>query len=148
MTHMDFTILLADDDEDDCMFFNDALEELSIAASLKTVNNGVELMEFLNGNVGGLPHVIFLDLNMPCKSGPECLLEIKGSEKYRHIPVVMYSTSFNLEVMDQLYLNGAQYYIRKPADFSDLKSVINRTISIIKEKGAQRPVREEFEMQP
>ncbi|MDO6601720.1 response regulator [Arenibacter palladensis] len=145
---MDFQILLADDDEDDCMFFREALEELSLCATLKTVNNGVELMNFLENNLLNLPQILFLDLNMPRKSGAECLEEIKQSEKFKHLPVIIYSTSSNIDVMDQLYGKGAQYYIRKPADFSNLKSVISRTIDLILQKNVLPSCREEFEIQP
>jgi len=148
MTQTDFHILLADDDEDDCMFFRDALDELSLTASLKTVNNGLELMDFLESNSTKLPQVLFLDLNMPCKSGIECLAEIRGSEKYKELPVIIYSTSSNLDVMDLLYNNGAQYYIRKPADFSNLKSVIGRTIGLVKQKKILQPSRDEFLIKP
>tara|TARA_R110002049_G_scaffold329_11_gene1857 strand:- start:6154 stop:6600 length:447 start_codon:yes stop_codon:yes gene_type:complete len=148
MTNRDFHILLADDDEDDCMFFKDALDELSIPASFNAVNNGVELMDFLQNNLPKLPQVLFLDLNMPRKSGMECLTEIKGSEKLRQLPVIIYSTSSNLEVMDLLYEKGAQYYIRKPADFSNLKSVIGSAIDLIDQKKVFQPIREEFVIQP
>lgn len=148
MTNRDFHILLADDDEDDCMFFKDALDELSIPASFNAVNNGVELMDFLQNNLPKLPQVLFLDLNMPRKSGTECLTEIKGSEKLRQLPVIIYSTSSNLEVMDLLYEKGAQYYIRKPADFSNLKSVIGSAIDLIDQKKVFQPTREEFVIQP
>lgn len=145
---MDFQILLADDDEDDCMFFREALDELSLCATLKTVNNGVELMNFLENNLLNLPQMLFLDLNMPRKSGAECLEEIKQSEKFKHLPVIIYSTSSNIDVMDQLYGKGAQYYIRKPADFSSLKSVISRTIELILQKKVLPSSREEFVIQP
>lgn len=145
---MDFQILLADDDEDDCMFFKEALEELSLCATLKTVNNGVELMNFLENNLLNLPQMLFLDLNMPRKSGAECLSEIKQNEKFKHLPVIIYSTSSNIDVMDQLYGEGAHYYIRKPADFSNLKSVIRRTIDLILQKDVLPSTREEFVIQP
>jgi|TARA_R110000868_G_scaffold306193_3_gene567256 CheY-like chemotaxis protein len=148
MANSDFQILLADDDEDDCMFFKEALNELSLCATLKTVNNGVALMDFLENNLSNLPQVLFLDLNMPRKSGTECLSEIKQCEKFRHIPVIIYSTSSNIDVMDQLYCQGAQYYIRKPGDFSNLKSVISRTIDLIKQKRVLQSSREEFVIQP
>jgi|TARA_R100000935_G_C2842107_1_gene172207 CheY-like chemotaxis protein len=148
MANSDFQILLADDDEDDCMFFKEALDELALCATLKTVNNGVELMDFLENNLPNLPQVLFLDLNMPRKSGTECLLEIKQYEKFRHLPVIIYSTSSNIDVMDQLYRQGAQYYIRKPAEFSNLKRVISRTIDLIKQKRVLQSSREEFVIQP
>lgn len=148
MDQRDFQILLADDDEDDCMFFKEALDELKLRATLRTVNNGVALMDFLENNWGKLPQVLFLDLNMPLKSGAACLTEIKQSERYRHLPVVIYSTSSNMDVMDQLFGRGAQYYIQKPADFSDLKSVIGKTIQLIRQTGGEQSSREEFVIQP
>ncbi len=141
-------ILLADDDADDCIFFKDALDELSITASLSTVNSGVELMNFLENPAINLPHILFLDLNMPRKTGFDCLAEIKANEKLQQLPVIIYSTSFNPEVMDLLYNNGAHYYIRKPADFKNLKSVLHKALSISRETIHARPSKEKFVIQP
>jgi CheY-like chemotaxis protein len=141
-------ILLADDDDDDCMLFKDALEELSIDVSLNTVNNGAELMLLLKRNLVNLPHILFLDLNMPRKSGIDCLSEIKQNENLRRLLVIIYSTSFDVRVLDQLYDNGADYYIRKPADFSDLKSVIHQAICIGGKTNLLQPPREKFVIWP
>jgi len=143
-----FKILLGDDDEDDCMFFRDALEELSFPASLNIVNNGVELMSFLESNSINLPHVLFLDLNMPLKAGSECLLEIKQNEKLKKLPVVIFSTSANPEVMESLYKKGAQHYIKKPSDFENLKSVIHKALIFIGENKFVQPPKENFLILP
>jgi CheY-like chemotaxis protein len=66
-------ILLADDDTDDCFFFEKALREISITTQLTSVSDGERLMDHLSKNLGKLPDVLFLDLNMPRKSGFECL---------------------------------------------------------------------------
>ena len=65
-------ILLADDDEDDRLFFKEAFEEIKINTIVKMVNDGVELMNHLCKEDVILPHVLFLDLNMPLKNGIEC----------------------------------------------------------------------------
>ena len=143
-----FTILLADDDEDDCMFFRDALNELSLPVSLKIVANGADLMNFLENNPVDLPRVLFLDLNMPRKTGIECLSEIKRSEKLKELPVIIYSTSLNPDVMDLLYNKGAQHYIRKPVDFEHLKSVINKAIVLSSPENDVEPLKEKFVIQP
>ena len=62
-------IILADDDEDDRLFFTDAFEELKINTKVNTFNDGVELMDYLNKPDADLPNVLFLDLNMPKKNG-------------------------------------------------------------------------------
>jgi len=60
-------ILLADDDIDDCIFFKEALVELLLSKHLTTVNDGEQLMQLLTNETNVLPHVLFLDLNMPRK---------------------------------------------------------------------------------
>jgi CheY-like chemotaxis protein len=147
MKNTGYNILLADDDDDDCNFFKDAIEELSIEASLNTVNNGVELMNFLNSHINDLPDIIFLDLNMPLKTGMECLSEIKQHAKLKQLPVIIYSTSANMEVMDVLYNKGADYYIRKPAVFHDIKATISRALTLIHQRNNQRPDRRKFFIQ-
>ena len=124
-------ILLADDDLDDCLFFKEALKEFPLPTHLTSVNDGEQLMQHLTHEKCELPHVLFLDLNMPRKNGFECLSEIKLFKKLEHLPVIMYSTSFEQEVVNQLYKNGAQHFIRKPSEFSQFKKIIRQTLSNI-----------------
>ena len=148
MENENLNILLADDDADDCIFFKDALEELSVTASFNTVNSGVELMDFLEKHTINLPDMLFLDLNMPRKTGFDCLAEIKSNEKLNQLPVIIYSTSFNPEMIDILYNKGAHLYIRKPADFKNLKSVIHKALSLSGQTKNVRPSKEKFVIQP
>lgn len=136
-------LLLADDDIDDCIFFKDALEELPVSAKVITVNDGVQLMQLLSKNEV-LPDVLYLDLNMPCKNGIDCLAEIKKDEKLKTLPVVILSTSFDKEVVSLLHEGGAHYYIQKPAAFSSLKRVIKKSLELIVETNKQHPVKENF----
>jgi CheY-like chemotaxis protein len=129
-------ILLADDDSDDCFLFGEALGELPLATRLSVVNDGEQLMQFLTNKTADLPLVIFLDLNMPRKNGMECLLEIKKNKTIKHIPVIMYSTSAQPDLINMFYKNGAHYYIRKPAEFPQLKKVIHLALQSIKENFA------------
>lgn len=127
-------VLLADDDLDDCLFFKDALEELSISAQLTTVHDGEELMNYLKQNEEHQPHVLFLDINMPRKNGPECLSEIKSNKKLKNLPVVMFSTSNSWDTINTLFRSGANIYIHKPSDFTQLKQVIHHALPIAAEK--------------
>jgi CheY-like chemotaxis protein len=128
-------ILLADDDIDDRFFFNKALNELAISTQLTTVNDGEELMDYLNSHSDHLPNILFLDLNMPCKNGFECLSEIKHNEKLKDLQVVMLSTSYprdmnyEREMINMLFEIGASDYIRKPENFIQLKQVIQNVLS-------------------
>src|SRR5688572_22324718 len=86
-------VLLADDDEDDRLFFKEAFEEIKVKTVVETVNDGVQLMNYLNREDIPLPHVLFLDLNMPRKGGIECLEEIRANDKLKNLTVAIYSTS-------------------------------------------------------
>lgn len=102
-------IFLADDDAEDRAFFAEALKEVNVETELTTANDGLELMTTLDENVvePPPPHVIFLDLNMPRKNGYECLKEIRETGKLKNIPVVVFSTSDNVNAIDTAYHLGA-----------------------------------------
>ena len=141
-------LLLADDDIDDCDFFKDAIDELSATLNLTIVNNGVELMTYLLQNPDHPPHLIFLDLNMPKKSGLECMVEIKSSDSLSHIPIIIYSTSLDQMVVNSLFQMGAHHYIQKPAEFASIKSVIQKVITIFSSPISQSRSRENFVILP
>jgi CheY-like chemotaxis protein len=117
-------LLLADDDMDDCDLFTDALNELGESRILKIVHDGEQLMRLLIDEEGLLPDILFLDLNMPRKNGYECLTEIKDNDRLKNLPVVIFSTSFDKNMVTALFKKGAQYYISKPNEFTKLKQVI------------------------
>jgi CheY-like chemotaxis protein len=125
------SILLADDDTDDCIFFKEAVEELQLPTKLSSLHDGEQLMQHLNNETNKLPDVLFLDLNMPRKNGFECLSEIKLDQRLKQLPVIIFSTSFEQEVVNLLYKNGAQYFIRKPSEFSQFKKIIHQTITTL-----------------
>lgn len=148
MSKTGHNILLADDDLDDCVFFKDALEDINVEATLDIVNDGEELMNKLYSNSFLLPDLLFLDLNMPRKNGFECLEEIKSDKKLQKLPVIIYSTSLNMDVADLLYNKGAHYYIRKPGNYSELKKVIQRVLDIIDYSNYNQPPRDKFILSP
>src|SRR5688572_9719182 len=86
-------ILLVDDDVDDCDLFKDALAETGLHTTIDIAHEGVKIMELFNTRAEYLPHLIFLDLNMPKVSGTECLREIRRASYLNGIPVIIFSTS-------------------------------------------------------
>ena len=97
-------IALADDDEDDRFFFTEAFEDLKIKNRVSTFKDGIELMEFLEES-SLLPDLLFLDLNMPKKSGIECLKEIKANSKFNEIIIAIYSTSSSEEDVENTFVS-------------------------------------------
>ncbi len=142
-------ILYAEDDLDDIQFFETALTEIPVNASLTTVNDGEELMAYLSENVARLPDVLFLDLSMHRKTGYECLYEIKKDERLKQLIVIILSTSFPSDIQYEgslvktLLKLGANDYIRKPNDFTKLKEVIHQAlIRLAEETGLVLPEEE------
>lgn len=138
------TILLVEDDEDDRFLFEQAFAEVATTNRLVMAGDGDSLMDILARTVPPPPYVIFLDLNMPKKTGFQCLTEIRNHQAYKDIPVVILSTSTNALHIDQVYIDGANYYIFKPSSFSQLKAAIARVLSIDWAKGRPKASREEF----
>jgi CheY-like chemotaxis protein len=123
-------IMLADDDEDDRLFFKEAFEEVKVDHTITTFNDGVQLMNYLLKPENAIPDIIFLDLNMPRKSGVECLKEIRGDQRLKEITVAIYSTSSSEQDIEDTFVAGANVYIRKPNDFSMLKKVLSDVVQI------------------
>ncbi len=135
----ELNILLADDDMDDCFLFEEALEALPLVAQLTTVHDGEQLTQWLNDKQNKLPHILFLDINMPRKTGLVCLSEIKHSKRLQKLPVIIFSTSIDKEMINQVCKEAVHYYIKKPAEFSELKRIIQKAITLIVQK--HRPIR-------
>ncbi|WP_024612362.1 MULTISPECIES: response regulator [unclassified Pseudoalteromonas] len=121
------TILMADDDEDDRLLTQDALAESRVLNELHFVEDGVELLEYLerrgkfeDKTVSPRPGLILLDLNMPRMDGREALEAIKANPNLKGIPVVILTTSKQEEDMVKGYNLGAASYITKPVTFDGL----------------------------
>lgn len=137
-------LLLADDDIDDCMFFRDALDELPVTTSLVTAKDGVHLMQLLKSGPENIPDILFLDLNMPRKNGFDCLAEIKKNKEFSNLPVIIFSTSLDPNVVNNLYEMGAHFYLRKPGEFSRLKQLIHYAIELVLHHSNKQPQKEDF----
>ena len=123
-------IMLADDDEDDRNFFNDAISDLKISNKLTIFKNGQDLMDYLEHPDTVLPDILFLDLNMPCKTGNECLKDIRANPKFKDISIAIYSTSSSDKDIEETFVGGANIYIKKPNDFSKLKKVLQEVVNL------------------
>lgn len=123
-------IMLADDDEDDRLFFKEAFEEVKIKYKISTFNDGEQLMDYLYEAGNPLPDIIFLDLNMPRKSGIECLKEIRNNDRLKKISVAIYSTSSSEQDIEDTFVSGANVYIKKPNDFNMLKKILSDVVHI------------------
>ena len=125
------TILMADDDPDDCLLAREALAESRLVNNLHFVSDGEELMDYMyqrgkyaEPNSAPRPGFILLDLNMPRKDGREALKEIKADPNLRHIPIIVLTTSKANEDIYRSYAQGANSFITKPVTFASLVEVM------------------------
>lgn len=125
------TILMAEDDADDREMTKEAFEESHLLNDLRFVEDGVELMNYLQRQgkysdpaTSPRPGLILLDLNMPKKDGREALREIKADANLKSIRVVILTTSKAEEDIFRSYDLSAASYITKPVTFTGLADVI------------------------
>ncbi|HYC00110.1 MAG TPA: response regulator [Candidatus Limnocylindrales bacterium] len=125
-------ILIADDDEEDRMLTQEALEERRLANELRFVPDGEELMDYLKRRgkyaepwTSPRPGLILLDLNMPKMDGRECLAAIKADEDLRNIPVFVLTTSQVEEDVHQTYELGGSSFISKPVTFEAFLELVS-----------------------
>ncbi len=130
MTNEPIYVLLAEDDKDDCLLFSDALNEIKMNTFVNTVYDGQELLNYLNKEGVVLPNVLFLDLNMPCMNGKDCLIEIKKISKLKDMAIAIYSTSGAEKDIEDTFINGANVFIKKPSDFGALKKILKQVITL------------------
>jgi CheY-like chemotaxis protein len=123
-------ILLADDDPDDREFFSEAIRSIDIPHKLLLFEDGQELMDYLKNVELDVPHILFLDLNMPCKSGFDCLKEIREKKALKDLSIAIYSTSSSDRDVEHAFIGGANVYIKKPSDFQHLKKVVVDVVRI------------------
>lgn len=122
-------ILIAEDDADDRFLLQAAFEENGFKDTLHFVENGVEVLDYLNSlqpfdKEKNFPRFILLDLNMPKKDGREVLKELKQHPELKKIPVVIFSTTNNEQEMRRCYELGANSYITKPNSFESLLKTV------------------------
>ena len=121
-------ILLVEDSPADVLIAREALAEAKLINTIHVAEDGVEAMDFLHkrGKFPSVPDpdLILLDLNLPRKNGREVLAEIKASENFKHIPVVVLTTSSAEEDILKSYNLHANCYVIKPVEFESFVKAV------------------------
>lgn len=119
----------ADDDTDDLQLFKNAVDKTTEQIDLHTYNKGDDFLKTIKTKADKHA-IVFLDINMPGKSGFEILKEIRRDDLLKKLPVIMYSTSSDDKVISVSREMGATMYAVKPTSFSDLKSLIRKAVAM------------------
>jgi CheY-like chemotaxis protein len=121
-------ILLIEDNEGDILLTTDAFEECKIVNQVTIIRDGkaaIDFFENLKSN-GSKPDLVLLDINLPKMSGQEVLIYLKSNAKFKHIPVIMLTTSSSEKDIVTSYKNHVNCYITKPVDVNDFISAISK----------------------
>ncbi|MCF2444047.1 response regulator [Dyadobacter sp. CY345] len=117
------TIYIVDDDIDDMLLISEAVNSTDKHIKIVSCENGVELIEKIELASSEQPSLILLDMNMPKMNGIETLEYIRSNPAFDHIPVVMLSTTDNLNLIESAYKAGVNTFYTKPVNYQDLKSI-------------------------
>lgn len=126
-------VLLVEDNPDDEMLTLRSFKKNNIANKVVVVQDGADALNYLFGTgayagreLGDLPAVILLDLNLPKVSGLEVLRRIRADERTRLLPVVVLTSSKEEQDIINSYSLGANSYLRKPVDFEKFTKAVGQ----------------------
>jgi len=117
-------LLIVDDDPDDRELFMEAVREVDESIECFTAKNGLQALEILRDLNQQLPDLIFLDISMPLLNGRKCLTEIKADKRLQQIPVVVYTTSKDVEEARELKKMGAFHFMSNPRDADEIYYIV------------------------
>ncbi len=115
-------VVIADDDMDDVDLFKEIIKEVCPHIKLSVAQDGVDLIRLLD--LIDEPDFIILDINMPRKDGKQCLKEIRSKEKFKHVPILVLTTSDVQEDLDYCLQNGANQYRVKPRTYTAFTELV------------------------
>lgn len=131
-------IILTDDDKEEHSLFQDAMAGLKMSHSLQFFSNGKELIDYFNSEDAEIPHILFLDLNMPIMSGMDCLKYLRSDERFKDLPIAIYSTSSTEKDIEDTFVLGANVYLTKPDNFNKMKEGLNTVMRILWEHQSKK----------
>lgn len=125
-------ILLVDDDPEDHTIIADAVQALKNATPLYFESSGMATLQRLESmyNLGLVPCLVVVDLNMPKMGGAEVLRHLKKDVRFYKIPVIIYSTSINKAEKESCLRSGAHSYITKPLSYQESLDVANQFLEL------------------
>ena len=134
-------ILLAEDDIEDADIFSVAMNELKCPYTLRHAKNGDVLFVLLKER---MPYILFLDIDMPCKNGIACIVEIRKNKAYDKLPIVMYTSHLAEQIIEESFRCGANMYLTKTGTFSELTEKLRKVFYIDWANYLHYPPREQF----
>ncbi|HKR06564.1 MAG TPA: response regulator [Bacteroidia bacterium] len=135
-------VLLVEDDNDDQYFFKEALEQLDFHHEVSFAKDCYELFSLLDDQ--RVFDIIFMDINLPGIDGRGCLQQIKKYNRYKDIPIIIFTVSFAESDIDFMYKNGAHFYVVKPYAHISYLATLKTVFELDWKKKQPRPAFEDF----
>jgi CheY-like chemotaxis protein len=121
------SVIMADDDADDRMIFQEVVQEIAPSVKLNIVSDGQVLMSLL-GNY--IPDLLFMDLDMPYKNGLQCIKEIRENPALTDLPIVVLSSTNRPHNIVTAYEVGAHLVIQKTGSYQEMKDAFSSVLSL------------------
>jgi len=126
-------IILVDDDPDDCLILSHIVKEILPGCELTCFDQCSSFTTYLESfnsdqHTCTSPDLILLDLNMPVTTGQECLKKIRKNNICTNVPVIIYSTAYRADIVEECYRIGANSYVVKPSEINKLKDMLRSVV--------------------
>lgn len=122
------TVILLDDDPDEQGILQDAFDQLDLPVQVLQFLTYTALCNYLS-SAEKLPAMLFLDVNLPIQTGIDCIQLLKTQERFRRLPVAMYSNACDPQTIHQSLMLGATAYLQKTSSLARLKDQLQRLMS-------------------
>lgn len=147
MKNQKLFIVLTDDDKEEHVLFKEVVSEYPQIDFRNSFEKGDDLIKYLFDASVQKPNLLFLDLNMPSKSGFDCLNEIRATGNLDDLRVIVYSTSCAVRDIERTYNYGADLYVTKPNDFFQMKKMLDLVVAINWESFLKNRTLETFKLE-
>ncbi|WP_246581162.1 response regulator [Deinococcus aestuarii] len=117
-------LLIVEDQPNDVELARAALALSQVGCEVSVARDGTEALDLLR-QPGPCPNLILLDLNLPGVGGQEVLTAVRANPAWRHVPVVIFTTSDEPQDRAACAAAGADEYVLKPGGFGELIDLFN-----------------------
>lgn len=123
-------LLLAEDELVDEISLKRTFNNIKLFKKIEVVNNGVELLNYLNKSTT-LPNIVITDSKMPILDGVSAIKQIRASASFDNILLVLISSSFSKEEIAVVKSLKNVLYFEKPANALDYTTLAKNILSNI-----------------
>ena len=126
----DKVILIAEDNTGHFQLIKRNLWLICAGIDIIQFKNGQQVLDFLFGTdmkthlEEAKQYVLLLDIRMPQVDGLEVLSKIKEDQKLRKIPVIMFTTTIETNMIEECYNLGCSYYMVKPVNYQHFMEAV------------------------